>query len=329
MKFKRAFVVILPLTVYAIRAHAQPVTVQQLYLNQNNAQQQSLLPGLRAGTNTPALYPGENEDIGPQRILRFNPAPKWFDVLLDSEIYYTDNANFATKDQSIGSAVFLNTVQVSLTPPPLQIGGGKLNGTVGFSSQWFNYNDRAMAPLDFDAQTILVGFKYNIEKWQANFGANYTRLLSQPDDYYETYNEYLPYASLERFIVLNDQMLLAVGDQVDYHFTHEPTLFSEAAEINDHLDNIVFLTFNWQITKEFSFQPFYRFQYSYYPMDTLNVSYRDDYMNSLGITLIYTFNQYISARAFFNYNNKLSDDPYTAEYNEWNGGAGLSLDIKF
>ena len=329
MKLSRAFLVILPLTTCAIRTLAQPVTVQQLYLNQNNAQQQAPLPGLRSGTNAPEMYTGENSDVGPQHILRFNPRPKWFDVLLDSEVYYTDNANFATKSQSIGSAVFLNTVQVALTPPPLDLGEGKLNGMVGFSSQWFNYNDRAMAPLDFDAQTILVGLRYSLGKWQANVGANYTRLLSQPDDYNETYNEYLPSASLQRFIVFNDKMLLAVGDQVDYHFTHVPTIFSQPTEVNDHLDNIIFFTFNWQITQKFSFQPFYRFQYSYYPMDTLNVSYRDDYMNSMGITLIYTFNKYISARAFFNYNDKLSDDPNTAEYNEWNSGAGASLDIKF
>lgn len=328
MKLTRAFVVIFPLAAFTIPAYAQPVTVQQLYLNQNNAQQTSLL-GMHAGTNAPETYQGENTDVGPQRILRFNPRPKWFAVLLDSEIYYTDNANFAWKPQSIGSAVYLNTVQVALTPPPLMVGSGKLNAFAGFSSQWFNYNDRAMAPLDFNAETILTGLKYSAGKWQANAGLNYTRLLSQPNDYSETYNEFFPAASLQRFIVFNDTMLLAVGDQIDYHITHVPTVFSQPGDINDHLDDVVFLTFNWQITRKFSFQPFYRFQYSYYPKDTLDASYRNDYLNSAGVTLIYTFNQYFSARAFFNYNNKLSDDPNTPEYNEWNSGIGGALDFKF
>jgi hypothetical protein len=330
MKLTKAFVVTLPILAGAASTFAQPVTVQQLYLNQNNTQQQQMSAyGLRAGTNAPELYQNENEDVGPQHILRLNPRPEYFDVLLDSQVYYTDNANFAAKPQSIGSVVYLNTVQAALTPPAIDVGTGKLSATVGFASQWFNYNDRAMAPLDFDAQTILGGLKYTIGKWQANLGMNYTRLLSQPNDYSETYNELLPSGSLERFFVLNNTMVLALGDQVDYHFTHVPTIAFQPGDVNNHFDNIIFLTFNWQMTKHFTFQPFYRFQYSYYPKDTLAISDRNDYQNSLGLTLIYNFNQYFSARAYINYNNKRSSDPNTAEYNEWNSGVGLSLDWKF
>ena len=35
-------------------------------------------PPLTAGTNAPELYTGENVDVGPQRILRLNPAPGLF-----------------------------------------------------------------------------------------------------------------------------------------------------------------------------------------------------------------------------------------------------------
>ena len=303
MKPIRTLVVLSLLLIGAFASRAQPSSVQQLQLNQQTMQQQLPLPGLRPGTNAPELYQGENQDIGPQHILRMNPRPKYLDVYLDSEIYYSDNATFADAPDHIGSFIYLNTVQVAITPPPMDLGPGRIAPQIGFSSQWYDYDKDSLHSLDFNAQTAFVGTKYTLGKWLLNANVNYTRLLSQDNDYHEIYHEFLPSLSAQYFFVINDSMLLAVGDQVDYHVTKTPSVFGTATTFNDHLDNVIFATFNWQATDHLSVQPYYRFQYSFYRrgqfQNTAGIgSNRDDYLNAAGVTLIYTFNPNFSARVF-------------------------------
>src|SRR5690348_7929115 len=83
--------------------HAQPAAIEQLQNDQITRQLQTPPPIFAAGTNAPELYRGENIDVGPQRILRQNPRHTYFDVLLDSQIFYTDNANFAENPNTISS----------------------------------------------------------------------------------------------------------------------------------------------------------------------------------------------------------------------------------
>jgi hypothetical protein len=291
------------------------------------------VPALRSGTNAPELYQGENEDIGPQRILRVNrqtPAARnnYFDVTLDSQAFYSDNANFAGASAHIGSWVFVNTAQAAFAPPPMNAGPGKLAPVVGFSSQWYNYASTKMSPLDFNAQTAFVSLRYFLGNWQFGPGVNYTRLLSQ-SGYHQTYQEWLPSYSLQRVFPIGDRMAFIAGDTVDYHFTSVPFVPGTRRDINDHLDDTVFLTFNWQATQHLIVQPFYRFQYSYYKNNTLLATDRNDWLNSVGLTLVYSFNKYASLRTFFSYNTKSSDDNFTAHYDELNGGLGATLDVRF
>ena len=308
--------------------HAQPAAVQQLQNNQISQQFQTPLRGLAAGTNAPELYHGENEDVGPQRILRLNPRPTYFDVLFDSQFFFSDNANFAQEPASIASPVFVNTVQAAFAPPARQLGEGKIAAAVGVASQWYNYGDNRLAPLDFNAETFFVSGKYNLEKWQFGLGVNLTRLVNQ-GNYDETYREFMPNFGVLRILPLNDRMFFSVGDLVDYHLTEVPSVFGSRTDINDRFDNIASLTFTWQAMRHLIFQPYYRFQYSYYQHDTLALSDRNDYLQGFGLTAAYYFNQKISLRAFYNYSRKQSNDAFTPAYHEMNGGLGASLDIKF
>jgi hypothetical protein len=322
-------IAIIPLigsAVFSLRA--QPAAVQQLQNTELMQQQQNLLPALINGTNAPELYPGENADIGPQRILRVNPRPDFFDVLFDSQFFYTDNANFATGTNNLGSGVFVNTVQFAFTPPDLKWGNGKFAPSVGFVSQWYNYENSQMASFDFEAQIFFVSGKYSIGNWLFGAGANYTRLLSQ-ENYDQTYSEFLPAVSVQRIFPIGDKLLFAVSDQIGYHFTTVPTLFNSRADINDRLDEIVNATLSWQLTRKLVLQPYYRFQYSNYKNNTAVTSDRNDYLQTCGITLAYYFNKNLSARTFFNYSLKQSDDPSKLSYHEIDGGLGASLDFKF
>jgi hypothetical protein len=308
--------------------HAQPAAIEQLQNQQLQQQLQTPPPALFAGTNAPELYTGENADVGPQRILRLNPRPLYFDVLLDSQVFYSDNANYAQEPAAVGSAVFVNTAQATLTPPVFALGAGKAAVAVGLASQWYNYGHNQLENLDFDAETVFLSGKYTYGNWQIGAGINLTRLVSQ-ENYNETYREFMPNLGVQRVIPVNEKMFFALGDLVDYHVTRVPSVLGSLTDINDRLDNVASLTFTWQALPHLLVQPYYRFQYSYYQHDSTGTTDRNDYLQSLGLTAAYYFNQKVSVRAFYNYNRKQTSDPFTPAYLEMNGGVGLTLDIKF
>jgi predicted porin len=307
---------------------AQPAAIEQLQNNQISQQLQVPMPNLHAGTNAPELYPGENTDVGPQRILRLQPRTTWFDLLFDSQVFFSDNANYAQEPFAIASPVYVNTVQAALAPPALPLAGGKFSAALGLASQWYNYGDNRLESLDFNAQTFFVSGKYTLDNWQVGLGVNLTRLVNQ-ENYNENYRELMPNFGIQRVIPVNDRMFFSLGDLVDYHFTKVPSVLGSRTDINDRFDTIASVTFTWQVTHHFIVQPFYRFQYSYYQHDTLATSARDDYLQSGGLTVAYYFNKNLSLRAFYSYNRKQSDDRFTPAYHEMNGGLGLAFDWKF
>jgi hypothetical protein len=306
---------------------AQPAAVQQLQ-NTRLTQQPMIFQSLSPGTNAPELYRGESTDVGPQRILRLIPRHRYFNVLLDSQVFYSDNANFAQSSEKIGSTVFVNTFQAAFSPPSAALANGRISATLGLASQWYNYESDRMTGLDFDAQTVFFGSKYVSGKWVLAFDASYTRLVNQPD-YYLTYQEFLPALTLQRFVPLNDTMLIAIGNQVDYHFTDEHATLGTDDEINNRFDDIFSLTFSWQLTQQLVLQPSYRFIYTNYRYNTLQDSDRNDYLNSFGLSLAFYFNETVSLRTFFNYNIKDSDDPYSPDYHEHNEGVGATVNFTF
>ena len=315
-----------------ITLRAQPAPVQQLQ-NSQLAQQPPAFRSLYAATNAPELYQGENVDVGPQHILRLIPRPLYFNVLLDSQVFYSDNANFGPTADKIGSTVFVNTVQVAFTPPDLNFDNSKLSSSIGIASQWYNYENDRMQADDFNAQTAFLGMKYAFGKWLLAFDFSYTRLVSQPNDYSLTYQEALPALTLQRFFPINDTILVAVGNQIDYHFSDEPSTFNSiqihSTEINNRFDDIISLTLTWQAAEKLIVQPAYRFMYSNYRYNTLQTSDRNDYLNYFGISVVYYFNKNFSLRTFFNYSVKNSDDSNAVDYHEYNGGLGASMNLAF
>lgn len=328
MSLNRTGVVLTVLSSGLLSLHAQPAAVQQLQNNQISRQLETPMPNLAPGTNAPELYQGENTDVGPQRILRVKPRATYFDVLFDSQFFYTDNANFSQQPSAIASPVFVNTVQAAFAPPARKLGPGQAAAAIGLASQWYNYGDNRLESLDFDAQTLFVNGKYTLGKWQFGLGANLTRLANQ-ENYNETYREFMPNFGMQRIFPINDKMFFSIGDLVDYHLTEVPLVAGSRTDINDRLDNIASLTFTWQITHHLIVQPFYRFQYSYYQHNAQANSDRNDYLQGFGLTAAYYFNKNISLRTFFNYNRRQTDDNFTPAYLEMNGGLGTSLDLKF
>jgi hypothetical protein len=307
--------------------HAQPASVQQFQNSQLNGNMPPF-PSLAAGTNAPELYSGESTDVGPQRILRLIPRHHYFSLLLDSQVFYTDNANYSPNGQRIGSAVFINSIQGAFLPADWKLGEGKISSSLGIASQWYNYGNDRISRLDFNAASVFLDGRYTRGLWMLDLNAAGNRLANQ-SDYRETYREFLPSFTVQRLIPITRTTVFAVGNQVDYHFTEQPATFGSYAYINNRFDDITSVTFNWLVTAHFVVQPSYRFMFTNYRLNTLQNGDRNDYLHSYGIALIYTFNDSFNVRTFFNFNSKTTDDRYAAAYEEFNGGLGVSMNLRF
>lgn len=325
-RLKTSSLILLSVFAGTLALRAQPTAVQQ-FQNTKLNEMPSFAP-LAAGTNAPELYTGESTDVGPQRILRLIPRHRYFNVMFDSQVFYTDNANYAPNSQRIDSVVYLNSAQASLTPPDWKVGEGKISTSLGVASQWYNYGNDRMARLDFNAESIFLDAKYTRGPWLIALDAAGNRLANQ-SDYRETYREFLPSVTVQRVIPITRTLLVAVGNAVDYHFTQQPQTFGAYAYINNRFDDITSVTFSWLVTPKLAVQPGYRFMFSNYQFNTLQNGDRNDYLHSFGVAVIYTFNEHFSARTYFNYNSKTTDDRFAAAYEEFNGGAGVSVSFRF
>jgi hypothetical protein len=314
-----------------ISLKAQPAASTAVQQQQNFQQtmelQKPLLP-LRPGTNAPETYQGENADIGPQHVLRLVPQRTFFMVRLDSQYLYTDNV-LLTQAPKVPGTEFVNTAQLSFAPAPYRIGPGRISPSVGYMSQWFNYEmgNHNNGAIDFNVQTLYVSAKYQFQGNWTMFGEfDYNRFLNQVN-YGNFYWEYVPSAGVQRLIQIKDNMLLSVGVQADYHdsWTAPP----QAEHSQDRADGLFTLSFAWQMTRHLVAQPYYRFQYTYYQFNTLRTSYRDDYLNSLGLSMTYNFTPYLGLRVFFNKDINTSDDAFAQSYRDYNVGADLSLSFRF
>lgn len=328
---------------------AQP-SIEQLERTQREMQlQQPKMLNLSTNAEAPEMYPGENADVGPQRILRVKPPRRsWFEVVADSQYFYSDNA-YLSDPNKVSTAILVNTIQAAFAPSAYDLWNGQFAPVIGYRSQWFNYDLGGSTPgldrLNFNAQTAFLSLRYQREKWFYTFGFDFTRLLDQ-ERYDEVYREYVPYIALQRTFPVNDNLLFSAGAQIGYHFTDIPQarliipvtnatslVISPASDVNDRFDASLTLSMAWMIAPQLVLQPFYRFQYTYYAGFAQGHGIpevgRSDYINSLGTTLTYYFTKNISARLFVNYEIKDSDFSKSVEYHKLDAGGGLSLDVRF
>jgi hypothetical protein len=315
-----------------ISLRAQPAAVQQMQNTQQAIKQQQPLPAIEGETNAPELYPGENMDVGPQRILKVTPSRTWFEVYLDSQAFFTGNA-LLVQHGAQSAAVFVNTAQFAVVPvPPLQFGSGKLTPLVGVRSQWYNYSLNSPPNLDFDAQTVFIAAKYRLnQKWEVDGELDYTRLVSQ-SAYDDFYHEWVPNLTVQRLFPLDDNLLASISWQAAYHFTDVPAVAFSATptDVNNRLDNILTFSLSYQPAPKFIIQPYYSVEYTYYSRDPFSVTStsRNDLLNSIGLSVAYYFSPKVALRTFVSADMRASDNS-VANYANYNVGADLSLVIRF
>ena len=325
----------------AISLRAQPAAataVQQMQNFQQNAEQQMPMIGLRAGTNAPEVYPGENSDIGEQHILRVIPKPTMWEAVVDSRFFFTDNATLSQKTAAnplTSSAVFVNTVSAAYAPTPYKLGDGRFAPTLGYRMQWYNYEGgpTPAGPVslnDFNAQTFFLGAKYLMPaNWQLFGEFDYIRMVQQPDYSVEFYHEAVPSVGVQRLFQTSQNSLISASLQTDYHFGWVNNSPSDA---QDRLDETFSLAYSWQPVQRVVIQPYYRLTYTYYQFNTAHTSDRDDYLNSVGLSAAYYFTPWLALQAFASYDARSSDDNSVGAnqgYQDYNVGLDLTATFRF
>jgi hypothetical protein len=309
-------------------ARAQQVPIQQFNDQQQRRQMEVPLKGITTSTNAPELYPGENDDVGPQAILKLRERHTLFEAFADTQYLYTDN-NRLTDINEISTAYTINTVQMALAPSAYPMGPGLFAPKIGVRSQWYNYDigpNHSEDTLDFNAQTAFVDLQYRYnQKWIFDTQFEYTRLLDQ-GHYKEFYTEFAPSLSAQRYFPITDRLLVAASWQGIYHITSVDPL--PRRDVNNRLDNTLGLTLSYQAIGNLVLQPFYRFQHTYYDRTSFNRS-RNDIFNIVGASASYLFTQQISARLFISETFRNTDDRNISDYQKLDTGIGASFIFRF
>jgi hypothetical protein len=318
----------LPARVMKAQAPAQVNTAQQVQRVRSLQNPQS------SNQSDPYLYPGEQADTGTQIILGASPQKRWnwFSLNIDSEYFHTSNAYLSTSNIK-GTWLLVNSIDAEIDAPPITVPYGQLFTEVGYQYEWFDYglggaND-SFSQLDFDSSMVYLAAQYALpDNWAVFGNLAYTRLLNDGNGFDEFYRELVPSLSLQKTIVIRQNLQASLEYTADYRVTDEVPFTNQSRGCNDRTDQVVDIGLIWQVTAKVDLRPFYRFQYSYYP-DFYAGNSRNDFLHTLGLSADYAFNSWSSIRLFLTYELLDTDSPVVQDYRKFDVGAGATAGFKF
>ena len=298
--------------------------------------QQKAQQTLNEGASAPELYPGEDKDVGPQSVLRIKPRQPLIEAMADAQYFYTDNM-FLNDQNKIDTAVLVSTVEVALTPQPIDLAGGEVAARLGYRHQWFDYGfdgkrlpqtGQQLSDYDFNAQTCFADLQWSRGNWIAQAGLDYTRLMST-SDYNQFYQEWLPHWGVRRVFPLNGKAAFSLGYEGNYHFSDSATAqppFNQS-DFDDRTDQMLGATYVQMLGKYAVIQPYYLFKYTYFTQSTTgspNVC-----LNSFGLALYWILCPNCNVRAFVGYDIKNSDNSSAPSYHQFDAGGGVNVSLRF
>lgn len=288
-----------------------------------------------AAMDAPELFQGELKDVGPQSILKVKQKRTLFEVAFDSQFFYTSNQNLA--EDAAGTTLFVNTAQIAYAPMPIQTSRGAVAPRVGARQQWFNYGlgDRpaSKGDNDFDLQAVFGEVKWAFKQdWVAEAGVEWSRLINHTPTYTtyrQFYSEWVPRVGVTRNFSLSETKSFTFSWQMNYHVTDSPDALTSVPpsprNTNDRLDNSFLAAYTHVFGPKLAVQPYYRLLLTRYGSQ----SARFDYLHSFGLSAYVTLRENVSLRGFLSYEIKDSDAPIVPDYQKFDIGGGLNLNVRF
>lgn len=321
-------------------ASAQSTRVDQAdAIKRNQEMEKKLRDAAKLGSpemDAPELFQGELKDVGPQSILKMQQSRTRFEATFDSQFFYTSNQNLA--EDATGTSLFVNTAQIAYAPLAFQTSHGAVAPRVGARQQWFNYGlgDTAAAnkgASDFQLQALFAETKWAFRQdWTAEVGVEWSRLLDHPPTYtayHQFYSEWLPRVGVTRNVSFSETKSLTFGWQMNYHLSDArpftPSAPPTPRNTNDRLDNSFLAAYTHVFGPTLAVQPYYRLLLTRYG----GQAGRFDYLHSAGLSAYVTLHKNVSLRGFLSYEIKDSDAAFEPDYQKFDLGAGLNLNLRF
>lgn len=177
----------------ALAAPASP-SVSDVAVRQAESlkQQQAQAPAAPDADEPPETYPGENQDLGPQMLLKKKKSKALFEFSSDTMFSWTSNTfSSAVKPREAG--IVAETLSLALAPEPVDLGPGKVGFRTGYRHLIWMYDAAKVGHArsvngteygslngnNFEMSTFFVGANYSFaENWNASLGVDFNRILS-------------------------------------------------------------------------------------------------------------------------------------------------------
>jgi len=250
-------------------------------------------------------------ELGSQPILRRRSRPRMFQVYSDTQYLYDSNVLLADGEfiKKGDDSVFIQDLGASFSPRLVE----PLVSSLYYHHNLVRFDD--FSQFDFDADTgglhlgLPVADLFNLYG-DLSAGRYYYRHGGH--EFYKYFNMELGIGREQR---ITRRASLIYGYQLDWR----PSTPSDLTRI----DNAGYLGANFALIDKLTAQFFYRIRIREYYQGS-----RTDLDNLLNLTLVYSFNDYISLRVFAAYGVNTSSKT-THDYDVFNGGSGLNLTLKF
>jgi len=155
-------------------------------------QQQAQAPAAPSADEPPETYPGENQDLGPQMLLKKKKSKALFEFSSDTMFSWTSNA-FSSAVNPREAGIVAETFSLALAPEPVDLGPGKVGVRAGYRHLLWMYDaakvGRARSVIgpeygslngnNFEMSTFFVGANYSFaENWNASLGVDFNRIMN-------------------------------------------------------------------------------------------------------------------------------------------------------
>jgi len=345
------FLILALIAASTLQAQNNPVpnpAVPQADTTRMQRDTEKVMRDAQPGDSVPSLYEAENEDVGPQSILR-QKKHQWFRGSADAQMFFTDNMLY-TEHNKKDAGVAVTSLEGALMTPPCITALASYRAEVGYRHQFFNYfghDDVARngarqldaSDFDFDSSTVFANLTAQTKHYQFGAGVDYTRLYGfeplRHHDYDEFYSEIVPRWSVQRNFRVCDKSMLSLAYLGSYHFTDEdPPLIDASTPSYIHLRKIsasrserwehTFLAaYTVALPHHFTVQPYYRFQLNDFRMT-------DNYMiHTVGVSAGWYPCANFSLRGFVGYNWSDADNSQAVEYTKLDAGGGVNATLRF
>ena len=295
----------------------------------------------------PETYPGENDDLGPQKLLKKKKRKQLFEFSSDTMLTWTSNA-LSNHNLPKEEPVWAQTMTVAFAPQPLDIGIGKLGIRGGYRHLFYVYNvleDSTVNKNNFEKGTAFVSANLSfLDHWNASLGMDHSRIMKISSNHtkwsrdsifsssrwQDELVDWSPNWSLVRSISLAEKLSMVLMYGGAYHFTEgDPLPGLNTVNSLDKLDTSFISSLMWALSDKWQVQYSLRFTHALYTQPVSDHVHRRDVSFAPGMSVMWNPKPTVSFRVSVGEEFRNSNSPTPMDYKKFDCSVGGVLTFKF